>query len=72
MGLVYELPDMLQPNVWPWQAYHIWYVSPKLQHSEKWTKPETYFELTDGVEKVDIDIKKFKDRWMTYKQYSLV
>ena len=24
VGIVYELPDMLEPTVWPWQVKHIW------------------------------------------------
>lgn len=72
VGMVYELPDMLKPNVWPWQAFHVWYISPKLRDVDKWTTPETYFELgMQDCSQVDIEIHRFKDRWMSYKNYSL-
>ena len=71
VGLVYELPEMLSPDVIPWHARHIWYVSPKLKSVEKWTSPETYFSKIDD-QSIETQIRKFKDQWMNYEHYSLV
>ena len=56
-GPVYELPDSLKPEVFPWLAMHIWYDKQIMNHPERLQKiMELYYENNDNESHIDSNI----------------
>ena len=73
VGIVYKLPAMLEPVVWPWLAYHVWYFDPKVKDVENWTNPETYLNMELlTMNTIDTEIDKFKKQYMNFRSYRVV
>ena len=48
-GPVYELPDSLKPEVFPWLAMHVWYDKQIMNHPERLLEiMELYYENNDN------------------------
>ena len=59
MGPVYELPDSLKPEVFPWLAMHIWYDKHIMNHPERLQQiMELYYESDDNQSHIDSNISQ--------------
>lgn len=52
-GPIYELPDSLKPEVFPWLAMHIWYDKQIMNHPERLQKiMELYYENESHIDSI--------------------
>ena len=57
VGPVYELPDSLKPEVFPWLAMHIWYDKHIMNHPDRLHKiMDLCYENEDSQAHIDSNI----------------